>query len=242
MRVEIIDRQVAVRLNDDRSRVRFDRARVDFVRKPFLDDDRVVVERFRLRKQIADSDAFAGAAHAEQDRVLRRFVSFGTGERRHADQIPLSAFVKRFRVFQMTGERRAEWQHVCEITRFRVELAMWIAAPGTTGPALVKKFLGGGRKRASEILRTIHSVDRVLDRRGFHGEPFSRLVPCANDVFDVEWQRVSLHQRGDFLLLLFHRREQREALLTREVASQAIVRFLFAPDLQRERRVIRCLP
>ena len=65
MRVQIVDRQVAVRLNDDRSRVRFDRARVDFVGKAFFDDDRVVIERFRLRKQIADSDALAGAAHAE---------------------------------------------------------------------------------------------------------------------------------------------------------------------------------
>ena len=145
MRVQIVDRQVAIRLNDDWPCVWFDRPRVDFVRKPFLDDDGVVVERFGLRKQVADSDALPGAAHTEQDRMLRRFVSFGTGEGGHTNQIPLSAFVNRLCVFQMTGESRAEWQHVCEITRFRIEFAMWIASPRTTGPALEKEFLCGAR-------------------------------------------------------------------------------------------------
>ena len=124
MRVEIVDRQVAIRLNDDRSRVRFDRPRVDFVRQSFLDDDRVVVERFRLRKQVADSDALAGAAHSEQHGVLRRFVALRTGEGRHADKVPLSAFVERFRLIEMTGESRAERKHVREITCFSIELPM----------------------------------------------------------------------------------------------------------------------
>ncbi len=47
---------------------------------------------------------------------------------------------------------------------------------------------------------------------------------------------MALHQRGDFLLLLLHRGEEREPLLAREIAGQTIVRFFLAIDLGARRK------
>src|SRR5206468_9363106 len=130
----------------------------------------------------------------------------------------------------MTGESRAKWKHVCEITCFGIEFPMRVTSPRTAGPALVEEFPSRGRQGAREVLRAVHSVDRIFDRSGFDGQTFSRLIPCADDVFDAEWQGVSLHQRGDLLRLLFHCREQRKSLFAGEVASESIMCFLFASD------------
>ena len=119
----------------------------------------------------------------------------------------------------MTGESCAERQHVCEIPRFGVELPVRIAAPGTTGPALEEKLLRRRGQSAHKILRAIHAVDRVLDSGCLHCEAFARRVPRTDDVIDAERQRVTLHQRCDLLLLLLHRREERQALLTRKIAG-----------------------
>src|SRR5436309_2590961 len=64
VRVQIVNRYVAIRLNDDRASVRFYSARVDLVRQSFLDDDGVIIKSFRLRKQIADSDTLTSTAHS----------------------------------------------------------------------------------------------------------------------------------------------------------------------------------
>ena len=74
--IEIVDREVTIGLNDDRARVGFNSSRVDLVRQSFLDDDGVVVERFGLREEVADRNAFAGTAHAEKHGMLWRFISF----------------------------------------------------------------------------------------------------------------------------------------------------------------------
>ncbi len=201
------------------------------IRESFLDDDRVVVERFGLRKQVADGDAFARAAHAEQDRVLRRRVAAVAGKRRHADEIALRSFVERLGVREMSGERGAERKHVGEIACLGVELSMPIPSPRPARPTLEKQFLRSRRQSAGEILRAVHPIDGVLDCRHLRRESFARGVPGADDVFDVEWHRVALHERRDFLLLLLHRGEKREPLLARVITGETVVRLLFASDL-----------
>src|SRR6266487_4873241 len=64
VRVQIVNRQVAIRLNNDWPGGWLYRPRVDLVRQSFLDDDGVVIKSFRLRKQIADSDTLTSAAHS----------------------------------------------------------------------------------------------------------------------------------------------------------------------------------
>ncbi len=231
MRVEVVDRQVAVRLEDDRARVWLDGACVEFVGEPFLDDDGVVVEGFGLREEVADCDALACAAHAQQDRMLRRGASAGSGKRRHADEVALRSLVERLGVRKVAGECRTEREHVREIARLGVELAVRIAPPRPAGPALEEHLLRRRRQRAGEILRAVHAIDGVLDRRHLRGQPLTRRVPGTNDVFDIEGQRVPLHQRRDFLLLLLHRREEREPLLAGVVARQPVVRLFLPPDL-----------
>ena len=82
LRVEIIDGQVAVRLNDDWFRAGFNRLRIDAVRQSLLNDDGVGEIAFGLTQEIADVDGFAGAAHAEQHGMLRGAVAFAAGDGR----------------------------------------------------------------------------------------------------------------------------------------------------------------
>src|ERR1044072_5507692 len=100
-----------------------------------------MVERCGLRKQVADSDAFASAAHSQQNCVLRRLISARTGERGYADEVSLSPFVERFCLLKVASERRTEVEHVCQIPRLSVKFAMRVTTPGITGPALEKEFL-----------------------------------------------------------------------------------------------------
>jgi hypothetical protein len=71
-RVEVIDRQVTVRMNDYRPRSFFHCGGVDAVAESFLDDDCVGEVSFGLRQKVAHRHGFSRAAHAEQHRVLRR--------------------------------------------------------------------------------------------------------------------------------------------------------------------------
>ena len=80
------------------------------------------------------------------------------------NQVLLRAFIKRFGGIEMASEGRAERQHIREVASLCVELPMRVAAPRKTWPTLVEEFLRSGRQRAGEVLRAIHSVDRVLDR------------------------------------------------------------------------------
>ncbi len=59
LRVEIIDGQVAVRLNDDWFRAGFNRLRIDAVGQSLLNDDGVAKVAFGLTQEIADVDGFA---------------------------------------------------------------------------------------------------------------------------------------------------------------------------------------
>ncbi len=86
-----------------------------------------------------------------------------------------------------------------------------------------------------EILRGVHRVDRVLDRSRLRRKSGLRLIPNADDEERVEGKRVALHQRRDFSLLLLHYREQRELLLARIVARNALVRLLLSHDLFADR-------
>jgi hypothetical protein len=53
-RVEIIDGQIAVGMNDDGARSFLDRCGIDAVGKPFFDDDGVTKITFGLREQVAN--------------------------------------------------------------------------------------------------------------------------------------------------------------------------------------------
>ena len=70
-RVEVIDGQVAVGMNDDGARAGFDRPGVDAVAQSLLDDDCVTEVTLGLREEIADGDGLARARHPEQHGVLR---------------------------------------------------------------------------------------------------------------------------------------------------------------------------
>ena len=70
--VEIIDGQVAVRMDDDGPRAFLDRLRVDAVGQPFLDDDGVTEIAFGLREQVTNGHGLACARHA---RAARRVAA-----------------------------------------------------------------------------------------------------------------------------------------------------------------------
>src|SRR5206468_1062077 len=95
---------------------------VDAIRESFLDDDSVSEVAFRLGKEVADCDGFAGTAHAEEDGVLWGEVRAGAGKGFDANEIVRGAFVDRLGGVQMAGERRAERERVP--TRKRRNLAL----------------------------------------------------------------------------------------------------------------------
>ena len=64
-RVEIIDGQVAVGMDDDGTRALLDRRGIDAVGKPFLNDDRVTEITFGLGEQVANGHGLAGAGHSQ---------------------------------------------------------------------------------------------------------------------------------------------------------------------------------
>ncbi len=74
----------------------------------------------------------------------------------------------------MASERRTEREHVREIARLGVELPMRVATPRATWPALVEELLRGRWQGAGEILRAVHSVDRV--------QPFNEVIECWREV------------------------------------------------------------
>ena len=119
-RVEVIDGQVAVGMNDYRACAFFDSGRVDPVAETFLNDDRVAEITFGLRKQVANGQRLARTRHAEQDRVLGRLVVRRAGERLDADEIVVRAIVNRLRARQVPGEGAGHWQHVRKEAMFRV--------------------------------------------------------------------------------------------------------------------------
>ncbi len=232
VRIEVVDGQVAVRLDDDRTRIRCDGARVALVGKPFLDNHGVVVKRLGLAEQITDGDALTRAAHAEKHRVLRRFVSIAADESSDTDEVTRGTVIERLGVREMASECGTERQHIGEVACLRVESAVRIASPREARPALKEELLRGRRQRTFEILCAVHAVDRVLDCSGLRGESFARRVPCADDVFDVKRLRVSVHERCDFLLLFLHRSEQRKPLFTGEITRESVVRLLLAVNLR----------
>src|SRR5665213_4570040 len=156
LRVEIIDGQVAVRLDDDWFRSWFYRLRIDSVRQSLLNDDGVGEIAFGLTQEIADVDGFAGAAHAEQHGMLRGTVAFAASESLYPHQIAVGTFVKSLCRFQMAGERGAEWQHVGQITVLCVQFPGLILAPGPTRPRLIKQSARCAWQRALIILRPVH--------------------------------------------------------------------------------------
>ena len=93
LRVEVVDGDVAVRLNDDGFGVGFNRLGVNAVGQPLLNDDGVGEVAFGLRKQVADGDGFSGPAHAQQNGVLRETVPDRAGEGFDSNQILVRAFV-----------------------------------------------------------------------------------------------------------------------------------------------------
>ena len=213
-------------MNDDGPRALLDGLRVDAVGQTLLDDDGVGEVTFRLRKQIANRHGFARAAHAEQHGVLRRLIVLRAGESFDADQIIVGAVVDGLGGCQMAGERAGDGQHVGQITMFGIQFAMFVASPRPARPRLEEKIFGSAGQVALEILRRIHRVDGVLDGAGFRIQPVLRFVPNADDKQRLERDRLSLHERVNFLLLLLHDGEQRNFLFAGVVAGHAVM-FLF---------------
>ena len=141
LRVEIIDGQIAVGMNDDGPCAVLDGLRVDAVRQTFLNDDGVGEITFGLRKQVANGDRLARARHAEQHGVLRGLIIFRAGESFDADQIVVRAVVDGLGGFQMAGERAGDGQHVGEVTMFGIQFAMLVTAPRPARPGLEEQIL-----------------------------------------------------------------------------------------------------
>src|SRR6266542_4291544 len=87
LRVEVIDGQVAVRVDDDWPRAFLDRRRVNAVAESLLDDDGVREISLGLREQVANCDGLARAGHSKQYGVLWRLVVVRAGERLDADKV-----------------------------------------------------------------------------------------------------------------------------------------------------------
>src|SRR5439155_4688853 len=86
-RIEVVDRQVAVRVDDDWAGIFIDRLRVNAVGKAFLDNNGIGEVTLRLREQVADTYGFSSTAHAKQNSVLRGFAVAFAGESLHAHKI-----------------------------------------------------------------------------------------------------------------------------------------------------------
>ena len=136
LRVEVIDGQVAIRVDDDGARTVLDGRGVDSVGKPFLNDDGVTEITFGLREQVANGHGLASARHTQQHGVLRGFIVLGTGECLDADEIIVRAVVNRLGGLQMPGERAGHRQHVRQKTVFGIKFAMFVTAPRPAGPGL----------------------------------------------------------------------------------------------------------
>src|ERR1043166_8957304 len=95
LRVEIIDSQVAVRVNDDWPCAFLDCRRVNAIAEALLDDDGVSEITFRLREQVANGDGLARARHSEQHGMLRCFVVVRAGKSFDADEVVVRADVNR---------------------------------------------------------------------------------------------------------------------------------------------------
>ena len=139
LRVEIIDGQVAVGMNDDGPRAFLDGRGVDAVGQTFFDDDGVTEITFGLRKQVANSHGFPRATHAEQNGVLGRFVVLRTGERLNADEIILRPVVNCLRRCQVPGEGAGYRQHVSQETVLGIKFAMLVTSPCPARPGLEEK-------------------------------------------------------------------------------------------------------
>ena len=151
LRVEVIDGQIAVRVDDDGPRAFLDRGGVDAVAESLFDDDGVAEIAFGLRKQVADGDGFSRTGHAEQHGVLRRRGVFAAGEGLDPDEVAGRSVVNRLGRSQVPGERAGDWEDVGEETILSIELPMFVASPGPAGPRLEEQILRGAGQVAFEI-------------------------------------------------------------------------------------------
>ena len=239
LRVEVIDGQVAVRMDDDGPRAFLDRRGVDAVAQPFLDDDGVTEVTLGLREQVADRHGLPRARHAEQHRVLRGAgCPCRAGEGLDADQVVGRPVVDRLGRGQVSGERARDRQHVRQETVLGVELPMFVASPRPARPGLEEQVLRRAGQVALEVLRRVHRVDGVLDRPGLGVEAVAGLVPDADGEHRVERNRLPLHQRVNLLLLLLHHGEQGDFLLAGVVAGHAVVLLFLLVDFLGDRERI----
>jgi hypothetical protein len=162
--------------------------------------------------------------------VLGRFVVLRTGERLDADEIILRPVVNCLRRGQVSGEGAGHRQHVRQETVFGIKFAMFVTSPRPARPGLEEEALRGAGQVALEVLRRVHRVDGVLDGTGLGVEAVAGFVPDADGEHRAERNRLSLHQRVDFLLLLFHDREQGDFLFAGVVAGHAVVLLFLLVD------------
>ena len=135
--VEIIDRQIAVRMNDDRARAFLNRLRVNPIGQPFFDDDRIGEIAFGLGQKIAHGHGSARAGHSQQYGVLRRLIAFPPPENVSMPTRLLDrTVVDGFGGCQVSGERARDGQHVGKEPVFSIEFAMFVTPPGPAGPGL----------------------------------------------------------------------------------------------------------
>ena len=170
--------------------------------------------------------------------MLRGFVVRRTGKRLDADEIILRPVVNRLGGGQVPGEGAGHRQHVRQKTVLGIKFAMFVTSPGPARPGLEEKTLRGAGQVALEVLRRVHRVDGVLDRPGLGVEAVAGLVPDADGEHRAERNRLSLHQRVDFLLLLFHDGEQGDFLFAGVVAGHAVVLLFLLVDFLRNRERI----
>ena len=170
--------------------------------------------------------------------MLGRFIVRGAGERLDADEIVLRSIVNRLGGGQVPGEGAGDRQHVRQKTVFGIKFAMFVTSPRPARPGLEEKVLGSAGQIALEVLRGVHRVDGVLDRPGLGIEAVAGFVPDADGEHGVERDRLALHQRVNFLHLLFHDGEQGNFLFAGVVTGDAVVLLLLLVDFLRNRERI----
>ena len=170
--------------------------------------------------------------------MLGRFIVLRTGESLDADEIVLRSVVNRLGGLQVPGEGAGDRQHVRQKAVLGIKFAMFVTSPRPARPSLEEKVLGGAGQIALEILRRVHRVDGVLDGTTLGIEAVAGLVPDADGEKGVERDRLALHQRVNFLHLLFHDGEQGNFLFAGVVAGHAVVLFFLLVDFLRNRERI----
>ena len=179
-----------------------------------------------MAEEVVHGERFACARHADENSVLRRTANEGA----NPGQVSIRAVIDRLGFGQMRREGGRERKQIGQIPILGVKVAVPVTAAGPAGPSGKEELLRGRRQRHLIDLRTVHLVNRVLDRGAFGVKSGFGLVPDPDEILDVEREGKSLGERIDFPFLLFEGDGKGVLSFGLVIAAQAVDGLFLAGD------------